>query len=152
MGMEYMKEALQEAYEGIQNGHGGPFGSVIVKNGKIMGRGHNCVLKNNDPTAHGEVMAIRNACEGMGTYDLKGCEIYTTAEPCPMCLGAILWSGIEKVYYGCNCKDSEEIGFRDTAFYEVLEKGKEALCEELGRNECKKLFADYAAIDNHIIY
>lgn len=149
---EYMKVAIEEAYMGIQNGHGGPFGSVIVKDGRIIGRGHNCVLKNNDPTAHGEVSAIRDACKNLDTYQLDGCELYTTAEPCPMCLGAILWAGISKVYYGCTCEDSEKINFRDTAFYEILENGKKELMEELDRDACQKLFRDYNDIEGHIIY
>lgn len=103
--MDYMQQAIEEAYEGINNKHGGPFGCVIVKDGKVIGKGHNRVLKNLDPTAHGEVEAIRDACKNLKTFNLDGCELYTTAEPCPMCLGAILWSNIKTVYYGCNKKD-----------------------------------------------
>ncbi|MCI6722600.1 nucleoside deaminase, partial [Treponema porcinum] len=93
--MDFMKEALSEAYNGIENRHGGPFGTVIVRDGKIVGRGHNKVLLNRDPTCHGEMEAIRDACKNLDTFDLSGCELYTTAEPCPMCLGAILWANIK---------------------------------------------------------
>ena len=142
--MEYMKEALKEAYEGINKGHGGPFGCVIVRDGKIVGRGHNRVLLKHDPTCHGEMEAIRDACEKEGSHDLSGCELYTTAEPCPMCLGAILWSNIAKVYYGCNVNDTDKIGFRDDKFYDYF-NGKEDILtlEERSREECQKLFEDY---------
>ena len=142
--MEYMKEALKEAYEGINNGHGGPFGCVIVRDGKIVGRGHNRVLLKHDPTCHGEMEAIRDACEKEGSHDLSGCELYTTAEPCPMCLGAILWSNIAKVYYGCNVNDTDKIGFRDDKFYDFFNGKKDILTlEENNREECQKLFEDY---------
>ncbi|MCR5154796.1 MAG: nucleoside deaminase [Lachnospiraceae bacterium] len=142
--MEYMKEALKEAYEGIKAKHGGPFGSVVVKDGKIVGRGHNRVLLKHDPTCHGEMEAIRDACKNLGTHDLTGCEIYTTAEPCPMCLGAILWSNMSKAYYGCNVNDTDKIGFRDDRFYDYLKGGNDILTlEENDREECLKLFEDY---------
>ena len=95
---KFMKVAIKEAKEGIKQGHGGPFGAVIVKDGKIIGQGHNHVVVNNDPTCHGEVDAIRNACKNINSFDLKGADIYTTGEPCPMCLSAILWSNIEHIY------------------------------------------------------
>ncbi|MBO4346365.1 MAG: nucleoside deaminase [Lachnospiraceae bacterium] len=142
--MDYMKEALKEAYEGIENGHGGPFGAVIVKDNEIIGRGHNRVLLKHDPTCHGEMEAIRDACEKMGTHDLSGCEIYTTAEPCPMCLGAIMWANITKAYYGCNVEDTDKIGFRDDKFYDFLNgSGSILTLEETDRDECKKLFDEY---------
>ncbi len=114
---KFMEIAIEEARNGINEGHGGPFGCVIVKNGKIIGKGHNEVVKNTDPTCHGEIMAIRNACKNIGSFDLSGCELYTTAEPCPMCRGAILWANIRKVYFGCNISDTDAIGFRDKDFY-----------------------------------
>ncbi len=142
--MDYMNEALKEAYEGINNGHGGPFGAVIVKDGKIIGRGHNRVLLKKDPTCHGEMEAIRDACVNMGTHDLSGSELYTTAEPCPMCLGAIMWANIGKVYYGCNVKDTDSIGFRDDKFYDFLNGvGNILELKENGREECVKLFEEY---------
>lgn len=145
--MDYMDEALSEAYEGIRNRHGGPFGAVVVKDGKIVGRGHNRVILKKDPTCHGEMEAIRDACRNLGTSNLSECELYTTAEPCPMCLGGILWSNISKVYYGCNVKDTEEIGFRDNVFYEYL-KGNAKLIElqELHRSKCLELFSEYLEI------
>jgi len=143
----FMDEAIKEAYQGISKNEGGPFGCVIVKDNKIVGRGHNMVVKNNDPTAHGEVSAIRDACKNLNTFNLKGCELYTTGEPCPMCLGAILWANIDKVYYGCNIKDTEIIGFRDDGFYEFIKNnGKDKLCKELDRDACLKLYKDYSNI------
>lgn len=143
--IEAMKEAISEAYDGINNGDGGPFGSVIVKDGKIVGRGHNRVVKNQDPTCHGEIEAIHDACKNLGTFDLSGCTLYTTSEPCPMCLGAILWANIDRVFQGCNISDAEKIGFRDSKFYDFL-RGKPGLLTttELSRNACLKLFEDYS--------
>ena len=142
--MKYMEEAIKEAYEGIRAGHGGPFGSVIVKDGEIVGRGHNRVLKNNDPTCHGEIEAIRDACKNQKNFDLSGCVLYTTAAPCPMCRGAILWANIQKVYYGCNIDDTDKIGFRDQVFYDNWEKADtKEYSEELGRKECLVLFDEY---------
>lgn len=142
--MNYMIQAIKEAYNGINNKHGGPFGCVIVKDGKIVGKGHNRVLLNKDPTCHGEIEAIRDACKNLGTHDLSGCELYTTAEPCPMCLGGILWSNINHVYYGCNQRDTDSIGFRDEKFYNFFHGKTDILKqEEFGREECLKLFNDY---------
>ena len=103
---DFMKLAVEEAEKGIASNEGGPFGCVIVKNGEVVGKGHNQVVKNNDSTCHGEMMAIRDACRKTGNFDLSGCELYTTGEPCPMCFGAILWANISKVFYGCNIKDT----------------------------------------------
>lgn len=148
----FMQEAIKEAQEGIHAGHGGPFGCVIVKDGKILAKGHNEVLKNHDCTCHGEMQAIRNACSITGTHDLSGCELYTTAEPCPMCLGGILWSNIGKVYYGCNVADTDQIGFRDDRFYEYFQGKTDCLCiEEQGRDACLALFEEYSGL-NHEIY
>ena len=134
--MEFMKMALEEAYEGIQKGHGGPFGAVVVKSGKIVGCGHNRVLYKKDPTCHGEIEAIRDACRNLGTHDLSNCVLYTTAEPCPMCLGAIMWSNIREVYYGCNREDTDKIGFRDNVFYEYLAGKIDIMTlEEMQRDE-----------------
>lgn len=142
---EFMKIALEEAYAGIRAGDGGPFGAVVVKDGEIVGRGHNRVLINRDPTCHGEMEAIRDACRNLGTHDLSGCEIYTTAEPCPMCLGGILWANIRTVYYGCDRNDTREIGFRDDLFYEYLDGRADLLdIRTADQEECRKLFAEYA--------
>ena len=150
---QYMKIAIEEAYDGINAGDGGPFGAVIVKDGKIIGRGHNRVVKNGDPTCHGEMEAIRDACKKMGTFDPAGAAIYTTGEPCPMCLGAILWANIEKVYYGCNVIDTERIGFRDEKFYELSKpENKARLQTELDRDECLKLYDEYLKKTNRTAY
>jgi guanine deaminase len=150
---KFMEQAIKEAQLGIRSGHGGPFGSVIVKDNKVIAKGHNEVVKNNDPTCHGEMMAIRKACKKLKTFDLSGCQLYTTAEPCPMCLGAILWANIDKVYYGCNIEDTDNIGFRDKVFYQMNESGaKEKFVIELNRESCLKLFEEYQSIKNKINY
>ncbi len=142
---DYMQIAIGEARKGIQNGHGGPFGAVIVKGGKIVSQGHNMVLKNNDATAHGEMMAIRKAGEVLGTFDLSGCTLYTTGEPCHMCLCAIMWANIDKVYYGCTIADNGRIGFRDDKFNDIF-GGRERLGDflvEVDRDKCLALFDEY---------
>jgi len=149
---KFMKIAFEEAKKGIWADHGGPFGSVIVKDGKIVSKGHNHVVVNNDPTCHGEIDAIRKACKKLKTFDLSGCEIYTTGFPCPMCFCAILWANIDKVYYGCNTTDTETIGFRDKAFEESIAKKKKSICQELDREECLKLYQDYNNIENKTNY
>lgn len=118
---EYMKIADELAKENIKTNNGGPFGAVIVKNGKIVGKGNNHVVANNDPTAHAEIMAIRDACKNLKTFDLTDCEIYTSCYPCPMCLSAIIWSNIKMVYYGNTKEDAENIGFRDNHIYKYLD-------------------------------
>ena len=138
---KYMKRAISEAYRGIERGDGGPFGAVIVKDGRVIATGHNEVIKRADPTCHAEIMAIRRASKKLGTFDLSGCEIYTTGEPCPMCLGSIRWANIDKGYFGCNIDDTEEIGFRDKKFYE---ESREELLAELDRDACLELYRDYA--------
>lgn len=141
---QFMKAAIREARKGIKNGHGGPFGAVIVKDGVIIGKGHNQVIKKQDPTCHGEMMAIHDACKKLKTFDLKGCEIYTTGEPCPMCLCAIMWANIDKVYYGCNISDTEQIGFRDAKFYEMSKpENRSQMVKELDREACLKLYNEY---------
>ena len=140
--------AIEEARYGIHHGHGGPFGAVIVKDGQIVGRGHNQVILNNDPTCHGEMMAIHDACKRLGTFDLSGCEIYTTGEPCPMCMGAILWANFDKVYFGCNVIDTEDIGFRDNKFYNRKEEERQQFSICLDREECLKLYEEYKSIED----
>lgn len=143
---KYMQIAIEEALSGIRNNEGGPFGAVIVKDGEIIARSHNKVLLKQDATCHGEMEAIRQASRNLKTFDLSGCELYTTGEPCPMCLGAILWSNISKVYYGCNILDTEDIGFRDKKFYELNDENKAKFIQELDREECLKLYAEYKNI------
>ena len=148
-----MQQAILEAQSGIHAGHGGPFGCVIVKDGVVIGSGHNEVLKQQDPTCHGEVMAIRDACRNMGSHDLSGAELYTTAEPCPMCLGAILWANIDQVYYGCNIQDTDAIGFRDVVFYKVATpEGKAKLLHECERKACLDLFQEYTDLGDKTLY
>lgn len=144
----YMKVAIEEARFGIHKGHGGPFASVIVKNGTIIGKGHNTVLKDNDSTAHGEINAIRNAEKELGTYDLSGAVLYTTGEPCPMCLAACLWANISKVYYGCTITDNADIGFRDQVFDNKFgdRKNFADYLEEIDRDSCLNLFAEHKSL------
>ena len=117
---DFMRQAIDLAVENIKNG-GGPFGAVIVKDGEVVATGANRVTANNDPTAHAEVSAIRAACTKLGTFDLSGCVIYTSCEPCPMCLGAIYWAHIDKIYYGANQYDAARIDFDDSFIYRELE-------------------------------
>ena len=147
---EFMEIAVKEAREGIANRDGGPFGAVVVRDGEVIASGHNRVLSNNDSTCHGEIDALRRAEERLGTYDLMGCEIYTTAEPCPMCLSAILWANIRKVYYGCSLADNEEIGLRDAKFDKMM-GGKPGLpggfMEERDREMCLEVFREYEGME-----
>ena len=147
----YMKTAIYQADCGIENGDGGPFGCVIVKGNKIVAVGHNEVIKTNDVTAHGEMQAIRQACKNLNTFDLTGCELYTTGYPCPMCMAAIKWANIKKVYYGCNTTDTEQIGFRDKLFEETDDNNLVTLIE-CERDECLKLYEKYKNKTNKINY
>lgn len=132
---EYMKIAKELSENNLKTNVGGPFGACIVKDGKIIGKGLNHVLRNNDPTAHAEVMAIRDACKNINSYDLSGCELYTSCYPCPMCLSAIIWSNIKKVYYGNTKEDAANIGFRDDYIYSFIKK----LTDEVEDNEVLEL-------------
>ena len=146
---EFMQIAIQEAREGISNGDGGPFGTAIVRDGVLIASGHNHVLAYNDPTCHGEVDAIRKACKRLGTFDLTGCELYTTGEPCHMCLCACMWANISKIYYGCTIADNEIIGFRDNKFDQIF-GGRDKLGDymtERDREACLRLFQDYSKMD-----
>lgn len=116
----FMREAIRLAVDNVHSGKGGPFGAVIVKDGKIIARGSNLVTSTNDPTAHAEVVAIRNACKELGSFQLDDCEIYTSCEPCPMCLGAIYWARPGKIYFGCTKKDAADIHFDDSFIYEEI--------------------------------
>lgn len=118
---EFMKEAIRLSIEKMRSGEGGPFGAVVVKDGKIIATGNNKVTSSNDPTAHAEVVAIREACKVLGSFQLDDCEIYTSCEPCPMCMGAIYWARPKKVYYGNTKKDAAEIGFDDQFIYDELD-------------------------------
>ena len=117
---ELMRKAIELSIESVRNG-GGPFGAIIARKGEIIAEGSNGVTIYNDPTAHAEVTAIRKACEKLGTFDLTGCEIYTSCEPCPMCLGAIYWAHLDKIYYANDRKDAADIGFDDDFIYQEIE-------------------------------
>lgn len=119
---KYMMEAVRLAQNGMDSGEGGPFGAVIVKNGVIVGRGNNKVTSTNDPTAHAEMVAIRDACKNLNSFQLEDCEIYTSCEPCPMCLAAIYWSRPKAVFYACTKEDAANIGFDDNYIYHQIYK------------------------------
>lgn len=146
---ELMHEAAIESEKNLTTGDGGPFGAVIVKNGKIIGRGHNEVLKEHDPTCHAEIQAIRDACRQLGSHDLSGCDLYTSAQPCPMCLSAIIWANIKTVYYGNTAEDAAQIGFRDDYIYKFIEGNckdtKVMTLTQMNRDETIKAFEAYNA-------
>lgn len=153
-----MKTAIQAATETMCAGYGGPFGAVVVDSqGCIVATGSNTVLRDHDPTAHGEINAIRNACKKLGTHDLTGCVLYTTAYPCPMCLSAIMWANIKQVYYGCTAQDTCNIGFRDNFMYSFIENEVYKVSNDIltlssvERNNCLKLFENYKKI-KHKVY
>jgi guanine deaminase len=143
---KYLQAAIFEAHKGMQRNHGGPFGAVIVHDGRIIARAHNEVLKTNDPTAHAEIVAIRKASAKLGRFDLGDCEIWSTCEPCPMCFAAIHWAKIPLLYYGCTHEDAAKIGFDDAYIYAVIrgETGDLRLqIQQSGRTECLALFAEW---------
>jgi len=117
---EFMRKAIALASENVRSGQGGPFGAVIVRDGAIVGEGANTVTRDNDPTAHAEVRAIRAACQALGAFSLQGCEIYTSCEPCPMCLAAIYWARIDRIWFGNTCADAARIAFDDAFLYREL--------------------------------
>ncbi len=120
MNPDFLRQAIRLSIENLQTSGGGPFGAVVVRDGEIVGRGQNRVVPTNDPTAHAEVVAIRDACSALRTYTLEGCEIYTSCEPCPMCLGAIYWSHVGRIYYAATRADADEAGFRDDRLYREI--------------------------------
>ena len=151
---EYMKIAKEQSINGFKNNEGGPFGAVIIdKKGNVVAMGNNKVLCEKDPTAHAEIVTIREACKKLDTYDLSDYILYTSCEPCPMCLSAIIWSNIKNIYYGCTREDAEEIGFRDNAIYEYLKGEDKSLISltQIDREECIKVFEEYKK-RNGIIY
>ena len=153
-----MNEAEKLVQENLIDNSGGPFGAVIVKNGVIIGRGSNHVIKNNDPTAHAEIEAIRDACKNIKSYDLTGCSIYTTCYPCPMCLSAIIWSNMKKVYYGNTKEDAASIGFRDEFIYDYIDKLSKGIddgtlkIKNIDRNKTIKEFDEYMNKEDKVIY
>ena len=156
---KYMEIAKELSEDNLKTNAGGPFGACIVKNGKVIGEGSNHVLCNNDPTAHAEIMAIRDACKNIGSYDLSNCELYTSCYPCPMCLSAIIWSNIKKVYYGNTKEDVANIGFRDDFIYNYIKElttnvqGNENLkLEGIDREETIKTFNKFMEKSDKTIY
>ena len=147
---KYMKRANELAKYSMDNNKGGCFGSVIVKDGE----GYNTVTSDNDPTRHGEINAIKNTCKNMSTFDLSGCELYTSAYPCPMCLGAIMWANIKTVYYGATAQDTGNIGFRDDFMYEWLNNKNEDSLRliEMDRKECVEVQRMWLDKDDKIEY
>jgi len=156
---EYMKVAINLSKDNLKTNEGGPFGACVVKNGKIIGKGSNQVLKNNDPTAHAEIMAIRDACRKINSYDLTDCVLYTSCYPCPMCLSAIIWANIKKVYYGNTKEDADEIGFRDDFIYDYIDDLEENKLNKkvldlkcLNRDDAIKVFEKYEEKEDKTIY
>lgn len=142
-----MEIAIEESKANSFNNYqcGGPFGAVIVKDGEIVSIAHNTVIESSDATAHAEVNAIRKASEKLGTHDLSGCTLYTSAQPCPMCLSAIIWANIKEVYYANTAQDAEDIGFRDDMIYDYLKGDNKDIIKlyQIGREEAIKVFKDF---------
>ena len=156
---EYMKVAIELSNRNFKKKYGGPFGACVVKDGKIIGRGMNRVIKNCDPTAHAEMVAIRNACKAIKSHDLTGCVLYTSCYPCPMCLSAIIWSNIETVYYGNTKEDAKDIGFRDDFIYEFIDKladnkkdNRVLKLKSMNREEAIKVFDRFKEGKDRILY
>ncbi len=150
-----MREALHLAEVGMRGGRGGPFGCVVVRKGEIVGRGHNRVTSTNDPTAHAEVVAIRDACANLETFQLEDCELYTSCEPCPMCLSAIYWARIPQIFYGNTRTDAAAIGFDDDFIYQQvpLPPDQRAIKMELFlRDEAQGAFKEWAAKTDKVRY
>ena len=151
----FLREAIQLAREGMTIGQGGPFGSVVVRNGEIVGRGCNQVTSTNDPTAHAEVVAIRDACRNLGTFQLEGCTLYASCEPCPMCLGAIYWARPSRIVYGAYHSDAAGAGFDDQFIYEELDKPREErhiTMTQLLRDEANTVFQEWINLEQRIHY
>ena len=145
---DIMKKAFKKAKDTMNKNYGGPFGAAIVnKDGEVLSVASNSVLKDHNPIAHGEINAIIKACKKIGSEDLSGCTLYTTAYPCPMCLGAIIWANIDNVYYGCTPEDAEAIGFRDDFIYDFIKGNMKNTfvmeLKQIDRDECIKLFEEY---------
>jgi len=152
---EFMLEAIEMSKKCLATGKGGPFGAVIVKDGQIVGRGSNMVTTNNDPTAHAEVVAIRDACKNLNTFQLDGCEIYTSCEPCPMCLGAIYWARPKKMYYAANKYDATDAGFDDSFIYKEIElpySERKIPAEQYDQQEAVKVFDAWKNLSNKVDY
>jgi guanine deaminase len=151
---KFMSLAVSQGLKGLRKNHGGPFGAVVVQGGRVLARAHNRVIENRDPTAHAEILAIRTAAKRLKRFDLSDCALYATCEPCPMCLAAVYWAGIKKVYYGCTRRDAERIGFRDKLFYDLIKKRSPRSLEMVRteRRECLKLFEEWQQKKDRIMY
>lgn len=152
---EFMQEAIRLSVDNVTQGKGGPFGAVVVKDGKIIASGANSVTSLNDPTAHAEVVAIREACKVLGAFQLDGCEIYTSCEPCPMCLGAIYWARPDKLYYANTKQDAAAIEFDDNFIYEEIAKPihqRKLFTQQLMRNEALEAFKKWGESNLKIEY
>jgi len=151
----FMRIALEEATRGVKEGHGGPFGAVIVRGGAVVSRAHNRVIETADPTAHAEMLAIRTASRVLARFDLSDCMLYTTCEPCPMCLGAVLWARIGNVIYGCSREDAAEAGFDDAAFHSVFGEAASdspVVLIQRDRQACLKAFRKWEEKEEKIVY
>lgn len=151
----FLREAIQLARTGMTSGQGGPFGSVVVKDGEIVGRGCNRVTSTNDPTAHAEVVAIRDACQKLGTFQLEGCTLYASCEPCPMCLGAIYWARPDRIVFGAFHYDAARAGFDDHFIYQEIEKPRETRqipAQQALRDEANRVFDEWIALENRTPY
>jgi len=152
---KFMREAIRLSMENVQSGNGGPFGTVIVKNGKIIATGVNEVTKSNDPTAHAEMIAIRNACEKLNSFQLDECDIYCSCEPCPMCLGAIYWARPKSIYFANSKKDAAEINFDDNVIYQEIKlpiHERKLTTTQLLRDEAQSVFLQWQESENKIEY
>ncbi len=152
---EYMQMAIDMARKGMQNGEGGPFGAVVVKDGQIIGRGNNKVIINNDPTSHAEVVAIRDACRYLGHFQLDGCILYTSCEPCPMCLGAIYWARPDRFFYACTRSDAADIGFDDDFIYQELNLDltqRSIPASQISQSDALKVFQEWSATEDKTQY
>lgn len=155
MNERFMQVSIELALEGIEKKGHGPFGAVVVKDNDIVGVGTNRVTKTLDPTAHAEICAIRDACARLNTFSLKGCVIFTSCEPCPMCLGAILWSRLDKIYYGATRDDAKKANFDDHEFYEEIKRAPEKRnvpMLQMMRSESVKLFDAWERFGDRIPY
>lgn len=150
-----MRQAINLAVQNVRDQRGGPFAALVVREGQLLATGSNAVTAGNDPTAHAEVEAIRNACRELGTFQLSGCELYTSCEPCPMCLGAIYWARLERFYFACGRDDAMACGFDDSFIYDELSREPEqrkVIGQQLLREEGLTPFDDWLSSENKIPY
>ncbi|TAN10918.1 MAG: nucleoside deaminase [Chitinophagaceae bacterium] len=152
---DFMQIAIDLSKKGMEEGRGGPFGAIVVKDDEIIGKGYNNVLATNDPTAHAEIMAIREACKNLNSFQLEGCEMYTSCEPCPMCLGAIYWARPDKVYYANTRKDAADAGFDDSVIYTEISlpvSKRRIPMYQLSHKEALEAFREWGKKENKINY